>query len=62
MLMMIISCGYVNCLTNYLLFFPPFTSEHIPVIVTPVHMARFRTFRLRNSLIALKSDRKRFII
>ena len=29
------------------------------MIVTPVHMARFRTFRLRNSLIALKSGRKR---
>ena len=40
---------------KYLRFFPPFTKEHIPVIVTPVHMARFRTSRLRSSLIALKS-------
>lgn len=41
-------------LESYLWFFPPFTKEHIPEIVTPVHMARFRTSRLRSSLIALK--------
>lgn len=36
-------------------FLPPdFTNEHIPVTVKPVHMARFRTVRLRNSLIAFR--------
>ena len=51
-------CKMYYTAVNYLEFFPPFTNEHIPVIVTPVHIARFRTFRLRNSLMALKVDGK----
>ena len=43
---------------QHLELFPPFTNEHIPVIVTPVHMARFNTFRLRNSLMALENGAK----
>ena len=42
----------------HLEFFPPLTKEQIPVIVTPVHMARFKTSRLRSSLTALKSEKK----
>ena len=43
----------------HLEFFPPLTKEQIPVIVTPVHMARFKTSRLRSSLTALKNQKRR---
>lgn len=46
----------------HLEFFPPLTKEQIPVIVTPVHMARFKTSRLRSSLTALKSEKKAICI
>ena len=46
----------------HLEFFPPLTKEQIPVIVTPVHMARFKTSRLRSSLTALKSENKAICI
>ena len=46
----------------HLEFFPPLTKEQIPVIVTPVHMARFKTSRLRSSLMALKSEKKAICI
>lgn len=41
---------------KYLVFLPLLTKEQIPVNVTPVHIARFKTFRRRNSLIALKKQ------
>ena len=46
----------------HLEFFPPLTKEQIPVIVTPVDMARFKTSRLRSSLTALKSEKKAICI
>ena len=46
----------------HLEFFPPLTKEQIPVIVTPVHIARFKTSRLRSSLMALKSENKAICI